>query len=150
MELTKEWTRTARKYTIVYPRGTIASNFEPFSISDYDLNVVCHESCFDETFQCIMSCDSTDSECVYTCIRAEAVCIESKLSDCLIWQWIIDFDVPMVQWWHWNNTIIVIIYHEYMFKCEQYFTLLFRLSMWIRLSQRLWWMCKFNLRMLRK
>ena len=50
-----------------------------FLISDYDLNTVCHDICYDETFKCIMSCDTNDSECVYTCIRAEAVCIESKL-----------------------------------------------------------------------
>ena len=57
-----------------------ASPFEPVLISDFHLNAVCHELCFDETVKCIMSCDPTDSECYYTCARAEAVCIESKYS----------------------------------------------------------------------
>ena len=47
-------------------------------ISDYDLNSVCHDVCFDELFECTMLCDLNDSECVYNCLRAEAACIESK------------------------------------------------------------------------
>ena len=53
---------------------------------DYDLNTVCHDRCFEETYKCIMSCDS-DSDCVYKCIRAEAPCLESKLSNLNLLPW---------------------------------------------------------------
>ena len=55
-------------------------------IRDYDLNTVCNDRCFEETYKCILSCDS-DSDCVYQCIRAEAPCLESKLSNLNLFPW---------------------------------------------------------------
>ena len=53
-------------------------------ISDYELNTVCTDICFDETLECIASCDSTDSECVSICLRAEGDCYEGKPSEFLM------------------------------------------------------------------
>ena len=84
MEPTSELTQVARKWILTdntTDRGYSWLINLTNSTRDYDLNTVCHDICFKETFECIMSCDPTDSDCVYRCIRAEAPCLESKLSN---------------------------------------------------------------------
>ena len=49
-----------------------------YVISDYDLHVICYDTCVEDTSQCILSCDPSDSECVHVCLRAEADCIRGK------------------------------------------------------------------------
>ena len=83
MKLAKELIQTVRKYNLAFPHmpGFLYVKLlmlNLFMNSDYHLNTVCNEICFDETIKCIMSCDSTDSECLSTCVRAEAVCLERK------------------------------------------------------------------------
>ena len=81
MELAKELIQTVRKYNLAICHSFVYVKLlmlKLFLISDYHLNTICNEICFDETLKCIMSCDSTDSECLSTCVRAEAVCLERK------------------------------------------------------------------------
>ena len=83
MEPPSELTQVARKWILTddkYDWGSSRLIIFQNLTRDYDLNTVCHDICFKETFECIMSCDPTDSDCVYRCIRAEAPCLESNLS----------------------------------------------------------------------
>ena len=73
MESTNELTQTARKYNILR-----VHDFKIHIYSDYDLNIVCHETCIEETLECVMSCDPTDSTCISVCLRAEDTCLSSE------------------------------------------------------------------------